>query len=84
MHDEYCKEQIQQHRHEICTLLHDTLAQTLFSASTISGVLTKELRENEAEQSELMLELDILIKEAVIELKSIQQVLSDDDQSNSD
>lgn len=79
MQESNCEQELQNLRHEIRTLLHDTLAQTLFSASTISGVIHHDLQENETSHTELMLELDNLLKEAVIELKSIQMVLSNDD-----
>lgn len=79
-----CKQIVQAERQKIATLLHDTLAQTLFSASTLSGVLSSATNLDSNELAETMLELNSLLKDAVVELKSIQMVLSDDDSRNLD
>jgi len=56
-------------------LIHDTLSQTLFSASTLSGILVDQSQNSDASSIQTIQELDILIKEAVTELQAIQKFL---------
>ena len=62
---------------EIRQLLHDTLSQTLFSASTFSGVLLQQLASQHENSTQLAQELDILLKDAVSELQAIQTALNE-------
>jgi|GEM_PF-2792471 len=62
---------------EIRRLIHDTLSQTLFSASTLSGILKEQLNSQNRNSMLTAQELDILLKDAVSELQAIQTALNE-------
>jgi signal transduction histidine kinase len=67
---------------ELRALIHDTLAQSLFSASTMADLLADEnIYADDAEKrSSLTQALSVTLRDAMAELRAIQMVLHDQDE----
>lgn len=70
-------------RDELRVLIHDTLAQSLFSAATIASLLADKVNTKHGDTTdlddnfELVSQLKVMLEDAVKELKAIQRVLHD-------
>ena len=60
---------------QVRQIIHDTLSQSLFAASTLSGVLMTQVETKSPDVSRTAAELHTMLQDAVAELKGIQTFL---------